>query len=177
VVTTSAADATNANARPARTIRHRALVGGLAATTALVIGIGVGPAGALDRLPGPWHRGEVTPIGADHAERSSGDDAVACGAPAAPTTTAPAVRAGAASVSQTVTVVVPPLVRVQSDADGMLSVVTNAARPPAPGDHVYRLQTDGNYTPADDALVSRVMTARWAAGSWCSTTAEHRSVG
>ena len=79
-------------------------------------------------------------------------------------------------MSQTVTVVVPPIVRVESDADGVLGVITNAARPPAPGDHVYRLQADGDYLPADDALVARVMSARWADGSWCSTTAEHRSV-
>jgi len=79
-------------------------------------------------------------------------------------------------MSQTVTVVVAPTVRVESDAGGVLRVITNAARPPAPGDHVYRLQADGDYTAADDALVARVMGARWADGSWCSTTAVHRGV-
>ena len=78
--------------------------------------------------------------------------------------------------SQTITLVVPPTVRVESDAGGVLRVITNAARPPALGDHVYRLQADGDYTAADDALVARVMGARWADGSWCSTTAVHRGV-
>lgn len=139
-----------------------------------MVGIGVGPAGALDRFPGPWHRdgvGETALRVDDHIE---GDD-LSCGEPTAnvPTTVAPTANG---SLTQTVTVVVPPIVRVQS-AESDLRVITNTARPPAPGDQVYLRGADGNYTPANDALVARVMTANWADGSWCSTNAEHRSVG
>ena len=137
-----------------------------------MIGIGIGPAGALDRIPGPWH-GEPATTAASPAEPTAD-----CHAPAAPAPTTPVVTpAGSASVSQQISVVVPPIVRVQSDEGGVLSVRTNAARPPAPGDLVYLTDANGDYVPADDDLVARVMSARWADGSWCSTTAEHRSVG
>lgn len=138
-----------------------------------MIGLGVGPAGALDRFPGPWHHdgaGQAATGDDDHGGR---DDA-SCDAPA-PTVPTSAAAPAAGSVSQTVTVVVPPIVRVRSDAQGRLTVVTNAARPPAAGDQVYLLQPDGDYAPADQALVARVMTSTWSGGSWCSTTAEHRS--
>ncbi len=140
-----------------------------------MVGVGVAPAGALERFPGPWHRDSATEP--SQTAHGGGHDDRACAAPAspAPTTTVPAPT-GAATVSQTVSVVVPPIVRVQSDDSGALVVVTNAARPPAPGDQVYRRQPDGNYAPADAALVTRVMSAHWADGSWCSTTAVHRSV-
>jgi hypothetical protein len=150
---------------------------GILATSALVIGVGVGPAGALDQLPGPWHRDGATEARptADRDDSAEDGTCTATAAPA-PTTTAPTAVRGS-SLDETITVVVPPLVRVQSDDAGVLSVVTNANRPPAPGDLVYVLQPNGDYDPADDAFVTRVMSAQWADGSWCSTRAEHRSVG
>jgi hypothetical protein len=164
-----------------RTSRRRGLAGALLAISALAIAIGVGPAGALDRVSGPWNgKGgdAATAPSADRPGRGPADEA-SCQAPAPATTstTVATVPAGGSSLSQRITVVVPPIVRVQSDTDGELRIVTNAARPPAAGDLVYRLQGDGNYVPADPELVDRVLSSRWADGSWCSTTAEHRSVG
>ncbi len=138
--------------------------------------MGVGPAGALESFPGPWHR-DGSSVQDSNAERDGIEDERTCSAPAAPVSTTTTTPSGGSSVSQTVTVVVPPIVRVQSDEGGVLSVRTNAARPPAPGDLVYLTDANGDHVPADDALVARVMSARWADGSWCSTTAEHRSVG
>jgi hypothetical protein len=154
-------------------LRRQALAVGLIGASTLVIGVGVGPAGAHDRVPGPWHRdgGRETSTTTDRENR----DERSCAAPAAQApTTAPAPTGGAAG-GQTLTVVVPPIVRVESDVAGALGVVTNAARPPAPGDQVYRLLSDGSYAPADEALVTRVMTARWTDRSWCSTIAVHHS--
>jgi hypothetical protein len=102
----------------------------------------------------------------------SADAWCAAPAPPAPATTTP-VATGGAPMTQTITVNVPPAVRVVSDSDGVLGVITNAARPPAPGEDVYLLQADGGYAPADQALVNRVMHATWADGSWCSTTEVH----
>jgi len=181
VVEHPAVDAQSDAERPARTSRKHGLVAGVIATSALVIGIGVGPAGALDLIPGPWHSGDgsaATAAQPDRSGRASAEDA-SCGIAPAPVTTSTSVAApsGGASLTQQITVVVPPIVRVQSDNDGELRVITNAARPPAPGDLVYLRQSDGNFYPADQDLVDRVLTARWADASWCSTTAEHHSVG
>ena len=152
--------------------RHRALVGGLVASTAILAALGFAPAGALDRLPGPWHQATGP------APAAVTEDEATCVAPSAPapTTAAPAPASGA-SLSQTVTVVVPPIVRVLDADEATVTVRTNAARPPAPGDQVWVLQADGDYLPGDDAMVQRVLSATWDDASWCSTTAEHTSLG
>ena len=99
-------------------------------------------------------------------------------APTVPATTpTTAASVSGASLSQTVTVVVPPIVRVLADRDGVLTVRTNAARPPAAGDQVWVRQADDTYLPADAAVVQRVLAATWDATPWCSTTAEHTQVG
>jgi hypothetical protein len=173
VVNRDAGDGSDTQRPASGPFRRRFLLGGLVGASVLVIGIGVAPAGAMDGLPGPWHRGAEHGAAVDHDRHDEREDA-SCVMPdtPAPTTTVPGPVDGA--VTQTVTVVVPPTVRVQSTGPGTLSVVTNASRAPAPGDEVYRLQPDGSYVRADEALVSQVMSAHWADGSWCSTTAEHR---
>lgn len=152
--------------------RRRALVGGLVASTAFLVALGLSPAGALDRLPGPWHQ----PTGPAPAVAT--DDQATCGAPAAPATTVTTVAApSGASLAQTVTVVVPPIVRVLDDTGTTVTVRTNAARPPAAGDQVWVRQADDSYVAADAAMVERVLSATWNDASWCSTTADHTSIG
>ena len=173
MVNTDAGDGSDTRQPASGPFRRRVLLGGLVGASVLVIGIGVAPAGAMDRLPGPWHREGAHGAPVDHDPHDERED-TSCVTPdtPAPTTTVPGPVDGA--VTQTVTVVVPPTVRVQSTGPGTLSVVTNASRAPAPGDEVYRLQPDGTYVRADEVLISQVMSAHWADGSWCSTTAEHR---
>jgi hypothetical protein len=171
VVSTPAADA-NTAVRPAARPRHRALVGGLVASTVILVALGFTPAGALDRLPGPWHQATGP------APAVVADDEATCVAPSPPPTTVAATAAASgASVSQTVTLVVPPIVRVLDATATTLTVRTNAARPPAPGDLVWVRQADDSYVAADAAMVQRVLSATWSDASWCSTTAAHTSIG
>lgn len=151
--------------------RHRALVGGLVASTAILVTLGLTPAGALDRLPGPWQRSTGP------APAVVTDDEATCVAPSASAPTTTVVGGSGTSLTQTVTVVVPPIVRVLDATDDTVTVRTNAARPPAAGDLVWVRQADDSYVAADDAMVHRVLSATWSDGSWCSTTAEHTSVG
>lgn len=142
----------------------------------------VAPAGAFDSLRGPWHHDDDRADDRDaddHEEESSDDhEEESCVAPSAPATTATTTApVSGASVSQTVTVVVPPIVRVLAASDNTVTVRTNAARPPAPGDQVWVRQADDSYVPADAAMAQRVLSATWSDASWCSTTAKHTSVG
>ncbi len=147
---------------------------GLTAASSLLIGISVAPAGAFDGLRAPWHHD----AGRDHVRSGDGHGEESCVVPTASTapTTTPASSSGA-SLTQTVTVVVPPIVRVEGVHEGRLTVRTNAARPPALGDQVWVRQADDSYVPADAAMVQRVLAARWSDAPWCSTTAEHTSIG
>lgn len=156
-----------------RRTRVAGLALGLTAASTLLIGVSVAPAGAFDGLRAPWHHDD------DWADVREDDDheEESCVAPSATTTPTTAASSSGSSLSQTVTVVVPPIVRVHADHDGKLTVISNAARPPAAGDLVYVRQADTGYVPADAAMVQRVLSATWADTSWCSTTAEHTSIG
>jgi hypothetical protein len=151
---------------------RRALVAGLVTSTAILLALGLMPAGAVDGLPGPWHRSTAP------APTAVADDEANCAAPSAPSTSVTTAAApSATSLTQTVTLVVPPIVRVLDTTDTTVTVRTNAARPPAAGDQVWVRQPDDGYVVADAAMVQRVLSATWSDASWCSTTAEHTSTG
>lgn len=152
---------------------HRLCVlGCIAIALALFLVVGSGTSGAVERLRGPWHH-PSGPETADHAGRGHSDDR-SCVDPGTEPAAPIAGQASQSSITQTLSVVVPPIVRVQSIDERTVTVVTNAERAPAVGDEVYLRQADGSYAPAEAALVAQVMSAKWKPStSWCSTTAEH----
>jgi hypothetical protein len=102
-------------------------------------------------------------------------------APAEPTTV---VAPG--SLTQTIAVSVPPVVRVTLRRDGSMEMLTNAGHEPRPSDHVLiRAEGEAAYQPADHLTRARVLSARWTAdggevqrrgdASWCDTVAVHHS--
>jgi hypothetical protein len=136
------------------------------------MGVGVDASGAIDRLPRPWHHKADAPTFHHSGRDEPDDDSCVDPGTASPPPTIATPPPG--SVTQSLAVSVPPIVRVQSVDDRTVTVVTNATRQPAIGDQVYVRQADGGYVPAGAALVDQVMSAKWPREtSWCSTTAEH----
>jgi hypothetical protein len=126
----------------------------------------------------------------DHHDGGQAAGREACAGWATTTTstppTEPSTVVAPGSLTQTIVVSVPPVVRVTLRSDGSMEMLTNAGHAPRPSDHVLiRTQDEATYDQADDLTRARVLSAKWTDddgevqrrgdASWCDTVAVHHS--